>query len=73
MMPSIVADSIQLGICAPRRQTGNHTIPVIMVTQADPVALGLINGLGPSQWKFHRITSLQRGLAAKRVRLALRS
>ena len=77
-VPSIVADLIQLKVDilvlptistlrAAKRAT--NTIPVIMVTQADPVALGLIDSLAHPGGNFTGITTLQRDLGGKRLEL----
>src|SRR5690349_1420051 len=77
-VPSIVADLIQLNVnilvlptisaLRAAKQTTN-TIPVVMVTQADPVALGLIDSLAHPGGNFTGITSLQRDLSGKRLEL----
>src|SRR5262249_4517312 len=46
-----------------------NTIPVVMVTQGDPVALGLIDRLAHPGGNFTGITSLQRDLGGKRLEL----
>jgi putative ABC transport system substrate-binding protein len=77
-VPSIIADLIQLkvdilvlpivsGLRAAKQATS--TIPVVMVTQADPVALGLIDSLAHPGGNFTGIASLQRDLAGKRLEL----
>jgi putative tryptophan/tyrosine transport system substrate-binding protein len=77
-VPSIVADLIQLKVdilILPTISTlraakqATNTIPVIMVTQADPVALGLIDSLAHPGGNFTGITTLQRDLGGKRLEL----
>jgi len=77
-VPSIVADLIQLKVdilVLPTISTlraakqATNTIPVIMVTQADPVALGLIDSLAHPGGNFTGITTLQRDLGGKRLEL----
>jgi len=77
-VPSIVADLIQLKVdilvlpivsALRAAKQATHTIPVVMVTQADPVALGLIDSLAHPGGNFTGITSLQRDLAGKRLEL----
>ena len=77
-VPSIVADLIQLKVdilvlpivSALRvAKQATNTIPVVMVTQADPVALGLIDSLAHPGRNFTGITSLQRDLSGKRLEL----
>ena len=77
-VPSIIADLIQFKVdilvlpivsaLRAAKQTTN-TIPVVMVTQADPVALGLIDSLAHPGRNFTGITSLQRDLSGKRLEL----
>jgi putative ABC transport system substrate-binding protein len=77
-VPSIVADLIQLKVdilvlptisALRAAKQATNTIPVIMVTQADPVALGLIDSLAHPGGNFTGITTLQRDLGGKRLEL----
>src|ERR1044071_4104797 len=77
-VPSIVADLIQLKVdilvlpivsALRAAKQATNTIPVVMVTQADPVALGLIDSLAHPGRNFTGITSLQRDLTGKRLEL----
>jgi ABC-type uncharacterized transport system substrate-binding protein len=77
-VPSIVAGLIQLNVdilvlpivsALRAAKQATNTIPVVMVTQADPVALGLIDSLAHPGGNFTGITSLQRDLSGKRLEL----
>jgi putative ABC transport system substrate-binding protein len=77
-VPSIVADLIQLKVdilvlpiisALRAAKQATNTIPVVMVTQADPVALGLIDSLAHPGGNFTGIASLQRDLSGKRLEL----
>ena len=77
-VPSIVADLIQLKVdilvlpiisALRAAKQATNTIPVVMVTQGDPVALGLIDSLAHPGGNFTGITSLQRDLGGKRLEL----
>src|SRR5262249_20003091 len=77
-IPSIVGELIQLKVDVPVLPTisalraakqSTNTIPVVMVTQGDPVALGLIDRLAHPGGNFTGITSLQRDLGGKRLEL----
>ena len=77
-VPSIVAELIQLKVdilvlpivsALRAAKQATNTIPVIMVTQADPVALGLIDSLAHPGGNFTGIASLQRDLSGKRLEL----
>jgi putative ABC transport system substrate-binding protein len=78
LVPNIVADLIQLKVdilvlpivsALRAAKQATNTIPVVMVTQADPVALGLIDSLAHPGGNFTGITSLQRDLSGKRLEL----
>jgi putative ABC transport system substrate-binding protein len=77
-IPSIVGELIQLKVdvlvlptisALRAAKQSTNTIPVVMVTQADPVALGLIDSLAHPGGNFTGITSLQRDLSGKRLEL----
>jgi putative ABC transport system substrate-binding protein len=76
--PSLVAELVQLkvdllvlvpspAIRAAKRAT--KTIPIVMVTSADPVATGLINSLAHPAGDFTGLTRLTRDLNGKRLEL----
>jgi putative ABC transport system substrate-binding protein len=77
-IPSLVAELVQLKVDV--IVTGNLTavraakqatesIPVVMVTNADPVAIGLIDSLARPGRNITGITNLNRDLSAKRLEL----
>jgi len=77
-IPSIVGELIQLKVdvlvlptisALRAAKQSTNTIPVVMVTQGDPVALGLIDSLAHPGGNFTGITSLQRDLGGKRLEL----
>jgi ABC-type uncharacterized transport system substrate-binding protein len=77
-IPSIVGELIQLKVdilvlqivsALRAAKQATNTIPVVMVTSADPVALGLIDSLAHPGGNFTGITSLQRDLGGKRLEL----
>jgi putative ABC transport system substrate-binding protein len=77
-IPSIVAELIQLKVdilvlplvsALRAAKQATNTIPIIMVTQVDPVALGLIDSLARPGGNFTGLTSLQRDLSGKRLEL----
>jgi putative ABC transport system substrate-binding protein len=47
----------------------SKTIPIVMVTQVDPVATGLVNSLARPGGNITGLTSLQRDLSGKRLEL----
>ena len=77
-IPSIVAELVQLkvdvlvipiasGIRAAKQAT--KTIPIIMVTQVDPVATGLVDSLAHPGGNITGLATLQRELSGKRLEL----
>src|SRR5687768_3310588 len=77
-IPSLVAELVQLKVDV--FLTGNltairlakqatQTIPIVMVTNADPVATGLIDSLARPGGNITGITNLSRDLSAKRLEL----
>jgi putative ABC transport system substrate-binding protein len=77
-IPSLVAELVQLKVDV--FLTGNltairlakqatQTIPIVMVTNADPVAAGLIDSLARPGGNITGITNLSRDLGAKRLEL----
>jgi putative ABC transport system substrate-binding protein len=77
-IPSIVGELILLKVdvlvlptisALRAAKQSTNTIPVVMVTQGDPVALGLIDSLAHPGGNFTGITSLQRDLGGKRLEL----
>jgi len=77
-IPSIVGELIQLKVdvlvlptisALRAAKQSTNTVPVVMVTQGDPVALGLIDSLAHPGGNFTGITSLQRDLGGKRLEL----
>jgi putative ABC transport system substrate-binding protein len=77
-IPSLVAELVQLKVDV--FLTGNltairlakqatQTIPIVMVTNADPVATGLIESLARPGGNITGITNLSRDLSAKRLEL----
>jgi putative ABC transport system substrate-binding protein len=77
-IPSLVAELVQLKVDV--FLTGNltairlakqstQTIPIVMVTNADPVAAGLIDSLARPGGNITGITNLSRDLSAKRLEL----
>ena len=61
-IPELVAELVQLkvdvlvttspGVRAAKQAT--KTVPIVMVTQEDPVTTGLVVSLGPPRWTSHR-------------------
>ena len=77
-VPSLVAELIQLkvdvlvlplasAIRAAKQAT--KTIPIVMVTQVDPVATGLVDSLAHPGGNITGLTTLQRELSGKRLEL----
>ena len=77
-IPALVAELIQLkvdvivsatirGIRAAKQAT--KTIPIIMITTADPVAAGLVEGLARPGGNVTGLTRLTRDLSGKRLEL----
>jgi putative tryptophan/tyrosine transport system substrate-binding protein len=75
---SIVAELIQLKVdilvlpivsALRAAQQATNTIPIVMVTQVDPVAMGLVDSLARPGGNFTGLTSLQRDLSGKRLEL----
>jgi ABC-type uncharacterized transport system substrate-binding protein len=78
LIPDLVAELIQLkvdvivsttirGIRAAKQAT--KTIPIVMVTTADPVAAGLVDGLARPGGNITGLTRLTRELSGKRLEL----
>ena len=55
------------GILAAKRAT--KTIPIVMITQVDPVAMGLVDSLAQPGGNITGLASLQRDLSGKRLEL----
>ena len=79
-IPGIVAELIQLKVdilvlpivsALRAAKQGTRTIPIVMVTQVDPVATGLIDSLARPGGNITGLTSLQRDLSGKRLELLL--
>jgi len=79
-IPGIVAELIQLKVdilvlpivsALRAAKQGTKTIPIVMVTQVDPVATGLIDSLARPGGNITGLTSLQRDLSGKRLELLL--
>ena len=77
-IPGIVAELIQLKVdilvlpivsALRAAKQGTRTIPIVMVTQVDPVATGLIDSLARPGGNITGLTSLQRDLSGKRLEL----
>jgi putative ABC transport system substrate-binding protein len=77
-VPSIVAELIQLKVdilvlpivsALRAAKQATNKIPIVMVTQVDPVATGLIESLARPGGNITGLTSLQRDLSGKRLEL----
>ena len=76
-IPSLVAELVELKVdvlIAPTAQGSIHaakqatkTIPIVMVTQVDPVAAGLVDSLARPGGNITGLTTLQRDLSGKRL------
>ncbi len=78
LIPSIVAELVQLkvdililpvlsALRAPKQAT--NKIPIVMVTQVDPVATGLVDSLAHPGGNITGLATLQRELSGKRLEL----
>src|SRR5215831_16488085 len=79
-IPSLVAELVQLEVdvlvspSLPAIRAGKHatkTIPIVMVTTADPVATGLIDSLARPGGNVTGLTLLTRDLTGKRLELLM--
>jgi putative ABC transport system substrate-binding protein len=77
-IPTLVADLVQLNVdvivtanltAIRAAKQATQTIPIIMVTNADPVAAKLINSLARPGGNITGVTNLSRDLSAKRLEL----
>jgi putative ABC transport system substrate-binding protein len=77
-IPGIVAELIQLKVdilvlplvaALRAAKQATNTVPVVMITQVDPVATGIIESLARPGGNITGLTSLQRDLSGKRLEL----
>ena len=77
-VPSLVAELIQLKVdvlvlplasAIRAAKQASKTIPIVMVTQVDPVATGLVDSLAHPGGNITGLTTLQRELSGKRLEL----
>ena len=77
-VPSLVAELIQLKVdvlvlpltsAIRAAKQASKTIPIVMVTQVDPVATGLVDSLAHPGGNVTGLTTLQRELSGKRLEL----